>query len=91
MADCQHAHHALVVIELVDDPVGADSKRSQPAEPPPKGVTRRWFALEDTESLEMALQSGQSRSTMSLRARRASSTRLTYDGGTEVLGEARRA
>lgn len=58
MADSKHSHETLVVVEQVDDPVGADSKRSQSTEPSPKEVTCLRLALEETESLDHSVGKG---------------------------------
>ena len=55
MADSQHAHDALVVVELVDDPVAADPKRAKSAKSSPKEMTCLWFALKETEGLDNAI------------------------------------
>jgi len=49
-ADSEHANDALIVVELVDDPVGADPGRPQAAKPTPKQVAHFWSALEEAES-----------------------------------------
>ncbi len=48
----EHAHDALIVIELVDVPVGADSKRPQPAKSSPERATCLRFPFEETECLD---------------------------------------
>lgn len=43
---------AVAVVELVDDPIGADSKRPQAAKPTPKQMARLWFALDEAKRLD---------------------------------------
>ena len=50
--DGENTDYALVTVDLVDDPVGTDPKRPEPAKAPSKRVTRIWFAFEEAERLD---------------------------------------
>ncbi len=49
MPDSEHTDDPLVLVELVDDPVGADANRPQPTEPTPERMTRFGFPFEEAE------------------------------------------
>lgn len=52
MPDGENTNDPLVAVDLVDDPVGTDAKRPEPAKAPSKRVTCIWFAFEEVERLD---------------------------------------
>jgi hypothetical protein len=58
MPDGEDADDALVLVKLVDDPVGANAKRPQPAKASSKGMTCLGFAFEEAEGLDDGIGQG---------------------------------
>ncbi len=52
VTDGEHAHQALAVVNLVDDSVATDSKRSQSAKLSPEQATGPGITLEKSERLD---------------------------------------
>ena len=52
MPDGENTNDPLLAVDLVDDPVGTDAKRPEPAKAPSKRVACIWFAFEEAERLE---------------------------------------
>ena len=52
MPDGKNADDPLVVVELVDDPVGADAKRPQPPKASSKSMACLGFAFEEAKRLD---------------------------------------
>jgi hypothetical protein len=55
MPDGEDADDALVIVELVDEPVGADAKRPQPPKASSKGMACLGFAFEEAKRLDNSI------------------------------------
>jgi hypothetical protein len=58
MPDGEDADEALVLVELVDDPVGANAKRAQPAKASSNDMTCLGFAFDEPEGPDDGIRQG---------------------------------